>query len=519
MKRAGDGADRKKKKKKSRNEYEIDEDDSEIEYADPPVKVTPDNEFVVRCYRVAEDVDYVTDHELAIFEAELLLALKDQFTEMKKRYGAQLRSRAPKGDMDVESVEDEAIQLLMSVRAKKQAEEEKKLDALTLASRRAPDDGALSQGRLSFISIHMGWGDCTLLKTPLGRLILIDCGSGGNSNQIGARKGAVNAVNEAIKTLSSAFGKSTELDILILTHADKDHHNKLGQVLRKLAITKIGMVYHSDDIGSYQHAKSLKDQKLLASKAIAALARSTRIRRVILTRKECSIRKVDPPEAYTPPLRSKKGTALEYRDDTDGSLIIHEEKDCVVRILASEVDFDPAFEISTSRPGIVESKRNESSVVTLIEGCGKKILVTGDAKIVTEAEMLKKYKASKRLEDIDVLRVSHHGSDLDCTGSKFIERAEPKMALFSSGYKVSGHHFPAIEVYERCWTTVDGKSKAHNLWYYAPLANAHQHDNLAQDSVGRYAGRDKVRESYQKKELWTTGSGGTISLSFKPAKK
>ncbi len=516
MKRAGSGKD-KRPKKKSRNEYEIDEDDDEIEYADPPVKSTPENQFVLRCYLISEDVDYVSASELAIFEAELLLALHDRFDDLKIRYAKQLLNRRRIDDMALELAEDEAVRALDVARAKKAAEEEKKLDALTLASRRPPDKGALTKGTLSFISVHMGWGDCTLIKTPLGRLILIDCGSGGNSDQIGARKGTIKAFDEAVKTLKSAFGKSTELDILILTHADKDHHNKLGAMVRKLALTKIGMVYHSDDIASYQHSTTLKDQGLLASKAVAALATSSRIRRVVLTRKECLVKKVDPAKSYTPPRRKNKGDLdLEFRDDGDGSLIIHEEPHCVVRILASEVDFDPAFEDRMVRPGIVEAKRNESSVVTLIESCGQKILVTGDAKVVTEGVMLRKYKDSKRLENIDVLRVSHHGSDLDCSGPAFIKHTKPAMAIFSSGYKVAMHHFPAIEVYERCWERVKSKKTAHNVWYWAPFNLGHQHDNLAEDTVGRY--KEKVRESYQKKELWTTGSGGTISLSYKPAK-
>lgn len=78
---------------------------------------------------------------------------------------------------------------------------------------------------------------------------------------------------------------------------------------------------------------------------------------------------------------------------------------------------------------------NDYSVVGNLEYEGIKILFTGDAEEISENEMLEKGLA----EDIDILKVGHHGSS-SSSRAKFLEVIKPEYAVISCGADNSYNH-------------------------------------------------------------------------------
>lgn len=81
---------------------------------------------------------------------------------------------------------------------------------------------------------------------------------------------------------------------------------------------------------------------------------------------------------------------------------------------------------------------NDSSIVSLAEIAGTRILLTGDSGEATE---------KKILEKADVLKVGHHGSRFS-SSAEFLGRVNPRIAIIQSGVENSYGH-PATEALER----------------------------------------------------------------------
>ena len=74
------------------------------------------------------------------------------------------------------------------------------------------------------------------------------------------------------------------------------------------------------------------------------------------------------------------------------------------------------------------ANENDNSNVNYIEISDYKFLFMGDASVTTEKEILDKYN----LPNIDVLKVSHHGSKTS-SGKNFIDEISPKYSIISVG--------------------------------------------------------------------------------------
>ena len=86
---------------------------------------------------------------------------------------------------------------------------------------------------------------------------------------------------------------------------------------------------------------------------------------------------------------------------------------------------------------------NRLSCVLRIEAAGKVALLTGDAELAEERQLL----AAGEPGAIDVLQVAHHGSR-SASGAAFVAAAAPKWALFAVGYRNPFAH-PHPEVWQR----------------------------------------------------------------------
>lgn len=74
------------------------------------------------------------------------------------------------------------------------------------------------------------------------------------------------------------------------------------------------------------------------------------------------------------------------------------------------------------------SDLNDYSVVTILTHGDNKFLLTGDASDTSEEEMIE----NNLLEDVDVLKVGHHGSDT-ATSQEFLDIVKPEYAVIMCG--------------------------------------------------------------------------------------
>jgi competence protein ComEC len=91
---------------------------------------------------------------------------------------------------------------------------------------------------------------------------------------------------------------------------------------------------------------------------------------------------------------------------------------------------------------------NDRSLVMLASFEERRVLLTGDIEAAAEAELLNAYP--ELLEDVDILKVAHHGSNTSSTPA-WLDHTRPALALMSAG---SGNHYghPAPEVLQRLLT-------------------------------------------------------------------
>lgn len=91
----------------------------------------------------------------------------------------------------------------------------------------------------------------------------------------------------------------------------------------------------------------------------------------------------------------------------------------------------------------LDSDRNENSIVLKLSFGQVDFLFTGDAGSGAEASML----AAGLIDDIDILKVSHHGSKY-CSTANFLVAAQPEIAIYSAGANNTYGH-PAPETITR----------------------------------------------------------------------
>ncbi len=94
---------------------------------------------------------------------------------------------------------------------------------------------------------------------------------------------------------------------------------------------------------------------------------------------------------------------------------------------------------------------NNSSIVLQLNYKDKKYLFTGDIETKVENELIKQ----NTLEEIDVLKVAHHGSN-SSTSEKFLNAIKPKSVIISSGSTYN--KFPNVECLKRILKLVNKES-------------------------------------------------------------
>ena len=110
------------------------------------------------------------------------------------------------------------------------------------------------------------------------------------------------------------------------------------------------------------------------------------------------------------------------------------KKNLKVNYLSKDDSFnlDDSTNIYVLSPSYITDNNNSNSIVLNISYKNNNFLFTGDCKESNEMDMINSYN----LEDIDFLKVAHHGS-YTASSLTFLEETTPDLAVISCGYKNS----------------------------------------------------------------------------------
>jgi competence protein ComEC len=222
---------------------------------------------------------------------------------------------------------------------------------------------------VSFLAV--GQGDSEFIKTPQGHQILIDGGPG-------------LAVLEKISKNLPFWDK--KIDLVILTHPEKDHMQGLISLLQRYKADYILWTGIKKDSSEYlEWLKILEKQKLAGVKIIIAEAGQT--------------------------------------------------------IKAGEILIETVYPYENLNGKIIKDA-NESSVVNKIVYGENLFLFTGDISIKTEKDIIN----SDKNISADVLKIAHHGSKYS-TSQEFLQAVNPEIAVIEVGKNSYGH--PTSETLQR----------------------------------------------------------------------
>lgn len=348
--------------------------------------------------------------------------------------------------------------------------------------------GSRGDGNFYLTAVKMGQGDCTLITTPQGRTIIIDCGSDATEGENKTKYN--NRVRSVIRD-KKFMGSSKTLHILILTHADTDHYNQIPAMLDR--DTQIQDIYHSDNIASFSAQGGAK--KSISAWLSERVTRSDSIKAVTHNEDNGGMREISINGVDAPPQDDTK----EDRVDAQGGLCIVDEPNCKVTILASNVHH--VYKDNFNNPINDQSnEKNRGSVVTLIEVFGKKILICGDATRNTEAYLVRQHQA--RIINLTISQAPHHGSDNTSSGIDFVNVINPTEVLISSGKEVRKDHLPSEATIQRYARKMKRSGFAeideHRIFYWSGSSSA---------------GYTPENE-FIKRPIFITGSWGSIEKSI-----
>ena len=244
--------------------------------------------------------------------------------------------------------------------------------------------------RITFIDV--GQGDSILIRCANGSNVMIDSGSG-NVKNVGERR-----VIPCLK----AYGIS-RIDRFIITHPDADHINGLDEILTsniEVGEVLVALVQSKDETNKKIFDKVEKRNEYSFNK--------TKIRFV------------------------QRGDFFE-EGETSFKVIYPGSQGIASVNSVSDSDMDNSD----------ENDRNALSVVVEMQEGDMKALFTGDLEKEGEEELIN----SGLLEDIDILKVGHHGSKYS-TSEEFLRLTKPEIAVISCGRKNSYGH-PHKETIDR----------------------------------------------------------------------
>jgi hypothetical protein len=120
--------------------------------------------------------------------------------------------------------------------------------SIAVATRPTAPLGNRNDNHLHIAFIQMGQGDCTLISTPRGQTILIDCGSTATESADTSWPDYQRRVRGIVYG-PKFLHNYNKVDVLILTHPDQDHYNMLESMLNDSV--QIERCFHSCAFSGY----------------------------------------------------------------------------------------------------------------------------------------------------------------------------------------------------------------------------------------------------------------------------
>ncbi len=231
----------------------------------------------------------------------------------------------------------------------------------------------MGSGDMQLHFIYTGQADCTAIRLPDNKVMLIDSGEESDA--------------EMVKTyLDGIFFEKGEntIDYLILTHTDRDH---IGGAITLLEDYDVKAVYRPK-AETITENPDTKTKTKLWDNTVKAMVYADE---TIIIQKDMSI-------TYTDPQDSTNNYSFTFYGPIQDSY----------------------------------SDPNDYSPVMMLESNAKRYMFTGDASVDVEEEFMEEYSSSLANFDVDVLKVGHHGSDTS-TSVEFLNVVKPEYAIISCG--------------------------------------------------------------------------------------
>lgn len=240
-------------------------------------------------------------------------------------------------------------------------------------------------GPLTVTFVDVGEGDSVLIRTPRGKVMLIDTGGSAGGRETGFDTGA-----RILVPVLRNYGVS-KIDALVLTHMHLDHIGGVPAVLEKLKVKKIVTPPSAED-------KGLGEADSTGATALAEIAT----------------------------LAGKKSIPTVPVGAGDRIIL---DPQIRIEVLAPQ----------KNKTSGMPADSNNSSIVLKLSYGRDSILLTGDI----EAEAMDRLLAGHRDLRADVLKIPHHGSR-GSLSDKFYQKVDPDLAVISVGRNLFGH--PSGEV-------------------------------------------------------------------------
>lgn len=257
-----------------------------------------------------------------------------------------------------------------------------------------------SSKNLEVYFIDVGQGDSTLIIFPDGKNMLIDCGDGQNS-----------ANQNISKELSDKGIK--EIDYLILTHPSYDHVGGVYSLLENFGVNNAYLPHILNEQLFYDYSVAVsRIREKGANIKISCLGE-------YITGKDYGFAFLSP-------------TSITQSDSSYRDLNV------------------------SSTP--TEEQINDVSPIMYLECRGVRFILTGDAGFSQESLVVNNYNSGVyhnlkgagvdvNLDNIDFLKVTHHGGDTG-SGTEFLTLTKPKNAIISVGGNNNYNH-PSFKVLNR----------------------------------------------------------------------
>jgi len=239
-----------------------------------------------------------------------------------------------------------------------------------------PGLNTIDETSLEVHFVDVGQGDAILIRFPNEETMLVDAGPSRSFDYL----------ENYINNVFFKNGEEKSFDYVLLTHGDADHSGGMLDILKKYPVELFYRPAITTEQQGTQTYENVLD-KLISLQASGETSVVTSIAGITIKNGDDNIIEfLSPIESY-------------YQDSNDYSPIL------------------------------------------ILNYCGEKIMLTGDAGSGIEDNILEEFTSSSRLDelDVDVLKVSHHGSS-NASSLSFLEAVKPEYAVISVALQNSYNH-------------------------------------------------------------------------------